>query len=213
MIPVFIIARDRLTYLRQSVASLSTQLDAQIYVVDHGTTNPEMIDWLRHDCPFSVIWRGNRRVHDFWTDPCNLRDDVRYAVTDSDIDFTGTPDDLISSCNLALDAFPHVVKAGPALRLDDLPPTKLGQRAREWEQQFWSKLLTTNVYEAPIDTTFAVYRPLRELREFALGPAARIAGVYAVRHMPWYETGPISDELRYYRDHMREGASHWPPED
>jgi hypothetical protein len=212
--PVFIIARDRLTYLRRTVASLSHVRDTQLYIVDHGTTDPEAIDWMRYDCPFSVFWRGDQRVHDFWSwgGLVNLGWDRPYAVTDPDIDFTDVPEDLIATCHLALTAFPHIVKAGPALRLDDVPDTDLGKRVKNWEVQFWDREIAPRVYEAPIDTTFAVYRPVREQREFLLGPGARIAGVYQVRHMPWYETGPASDELRHYREHAREGSSHWPPE-
>lgn len=214
MTPVFVIARDRLSYIRRAVASLSLQRDITIYIVDHGTTDQETIDWLRYDCPFSVFWRGDMRPHDLWSweGLRNLVGSREYAVTDPDIDFTGIPEDLVATCKLALTAFPHVLKAGPALRLDDLPPSDLARRVKNWEIQFWDRSLTTNIYEAPIDTTFAVYRPLREQPTFQLGPGARVAGAYQVRHMPWYETGPITDELRYYRDHMREGASHWVPE-
>lgn len=215
MIPVFVIARDRLSYLKRTIASLSQQRDAHIYVVDHGTTDPETIDWLRHDCPFTVFWHGDRRVHDFWSWDSlrNLVGTHEYAVTDPDIDFTGVPEDLIAICQLALIAFPHIMKAGPALRLDDLPNTDLAKRVKNWEIQFWDRNITSMAYEAPIDTTFAVYRPLWQQPVFQLGPGIRIVGPYQVRHMPWYETGPADEELRYYREHAREGASHWPPED
>lgn len=215
MIPVFVIARDRPSYLRRTVASLSQLSGINIYVVDHGTTDPETIDWLRHDCPFSVFWRGNRYVHDFWKwdGLRNMAWNTQYAVTDPDIDFSDCREDLVEACSIALSAFPHVVKAGPALRLDDLPDSGLARRVRSWEMQFWQRELTTHVYEAPIDTTFAVYRPLREWNEFQLGPGARLGGVYQVRHMPWYQTGPLSHELRHYRDNMLEGASHWVPEE
>jgi hypothetical protein len=213
VIPVFVVARDRPTYLRRTLAAMTHLLDAQVFIVDHGTTDPAGIQWLRDDCPFTVMWRGDKYVHDLWSSE-NFRaiaGNQPFAVTDPDVDLSDCPDDLIQTCLLALEAFPHVVKAGPALRLDDLPDTVLASRVTEWESQFWDRRLADDVYEAPIDTTFAVYRPLTKVPEFQLGPSARLGGKYTARHMPWYET-EITDELRHYREHMLTGASHWPPE-
>lgn len=218
MTPVFIVARDRLSHLRRTIASLSRLRDVDIHIVDHGTTHAETLEWLAFDCPWTVHYAGNRRVHDLWTDEDNFAfrriagDRQPYVVTDPDVDLSRCPENLIELCLDVLSRYPGLSKVGPGLALDDLPDTPLAAKARAWETQFWQSQLEPNLYDAPIDTTFAVYQPLRRRPNWSLSPAARLGYPNVARHLPWYEL-LLNDELRYYRDHAREGSSHWNIED
>lgn len=106
---------------------------------------------------------------------------------------------------------PSVVKVGLGLRIDDLPG--YGRvpfpDVRAWEGAFWTNRADPGAWHAPVDTTLALYPPLSRQREFRLGPAIRLDAPYLLRHLPWYETGPESEELAYYREHALPGATHW----
>ena len=58
---------------------------------------------------------------------------------------------------------------------------------KEWEEQFWRMKLyheKLEVYQAPLDTTFAVYRKSNLLEDFFDG--VRVAGDFSAIHLPWY---------------------------
>lgn len=211
--PIIIVTRDRLSYLQRTITSLSHLTDVEVHIFDHGTTEPAAREWLMHVQPHRVVRRGDAYVHSLWDEPEfeRLVGDRHFVVTDPDLDLSECPSDVVQRSVATLTHRPHLVKVGPGLRVDDLPNTTLARRVREWESQFWRNEIAFGLYEAPIDTTFAVYRPLTERRDFALGPAGRWGYVSLARHLPWYEVAPLSDELRYYRDHALPGASHWLP--
>ena len=57
--------------------------------------------------------------------------------------------------------YPAKEKAGVALKIDDLPDHySHKQEAINNEKIFWEKQLEKDVYDAPVDTTLALYRPL-----------------------------------------------------
>ena len=74
-----------------------------------------------------------------------------------------------------------------------------GLTIEEWEKQYWNKKhddLPTDlrlqlqgwgadVYNAPVDTTFAVYLRDAPRKDFMEG--VRVSGVFSCRHIPWYE--------------------------
>jgi hypothetical protein len=63
------------------------------------------------------------------------------------------------------------------------------------------------VYDALIDTTFALYRPFAQ--GGADGPAIRTGGKYVAKHLPWYENSSnLSPETEYYLK-TSSSASSW----
>jgi hypothetical protein len=105
--------------------------------------------------------------------------------------------------------FSEYKKVGFGLRIDDLPdhyPLKSSVVA--WESQFWSHPLGENIYEAGIDTTFAVYKPFTY--SYMLHPSIRTGEPYVARHLPWY-TDPANqtDEDIYYRYRADANVNSW----
>jgi hypothetical protein len=129
-----------------------------------------------------------------------------YATTDSDLDLTGVPSDLLTQCSGWLRNHPKLVKAGCALRLGDLPDTPQGRLARESEAKHWANrafewVERRDVYSADIDTTLAVYR-LNPPWDGSYGPSVRLAGAYQARHLPWYQTDANRPpDHQWYLDH------------
>jgi hypothetical protein len=115
----------------------------------------------------------------------------------------------------ALDRYPGIRKSGPGLKIDDLPHHyKHRTRVLEWEEPFWRHPLGPGLFLAPIDTTFAAYRPSVDSHEI-FAPAARTDAPYLARHLAWYSdlSCPTDEEL-FYRERARRGngGSHWTQE-
>lgn len=211
--PCIVITRDRVSYTRRCLTSLSrfsTELD--IHIVDHGTTWEEAMPLLEGGA-YPVHFRGDQTPRSLWEWPGlqQIVGDQCYLVTDPDVILDpACPDDWLDVMNCVLDRNQDLVKVGLGLRIDDLPPTPLAAKVREWEIHFQQHRLDSLVWawRAPVDTTLALYRPLRERSEFALAPAARLDAPYLLRHLPWY--GVLDQgENDYYRAHALPGTSHW----
>lgn len=206
----FIITRDRVSYAKRCLASLARFPELEPIIVDHRSTYPPMREWLIEQIKHKpVVLRGDHGPRDLWMILPTLVDpDERFIVTDCDIALPEAPyPDAIWKLGKVLDGAPRIIKAGLALRIDDLPDNELTRRVIRWESQFW-RMPSGEYYEAPIDTTFAMYRSLSEVATFELGPAYRLAGPYSARHLPWYEIEE-DEELRYYREHALLGTTNW----
>jgi len=221
------ICRDRLSYAQRCLGALrAAGLD--VVLVDHGSTYPPMVDWLRD---LGARWAGSDALHvsgwpnqhprDLWT-PGNIIShmltdaDERFIVTDCDVvPDPDCPADWVERLGALLDQQPAARKAGLGLRTDDLPAHfERAAMVREWERQFQhrddggrlhaSAGLGTAVW-ADIDTTLAMYR---RYEPFALGPALRMRAPYVARHLQWYEdTANPTVEQMYYRE--RAAYGHW----
>jgi hypothetical protein len=106
-----------------------------------------------------------------------------------------------------LAAFPDRTKVGFGLKIDDLPDHyQFKQKVIIWESQFWEKKLAPKVYDAAVDTTFALYRPGAK---YDLS-AVRTGFPYVARHHPWYEdSAHPSEDQAYYLKHARPGINNW----
>jgi hypothetical protein len=204
-----VITRDRVSYTRACVASLE-QHGLDIHLVDHGSTWPSMLDYL-NETPYPVHYLDERPPRALW-DWDGLRDVVGsfpYLVTDPDVVID--PDCPADWLQVAADELAPggVAKVGLGLRVDDLPDTALTLAVREWEAPFSLALTASGrAYRAPVDTTLALHPPLYLQPKFRLGPAARLAPPYLIRHLPWY--GDLDpDETAHYRGRAIPGSSHW----
>lgn len=212
MTPLVIITRDRVSLTRLCVASFERYTDLDIHLVDHGSTYPLMVEYLRkslypvHRCgskPPRALWE--------WEGLNKIVGNQPYLVTDPDVVLDPEcPEDWLDVMfDVAVDN-PHLAKVGLGIRIDDLPATPLAQSVRVWEQAFWqSQELTRHAaWRAPVDTTLALYPSLDAQPGFQLVPAVRLDAPYLIRHLPWYrDLNP--DETEYYRSLLIPGSSHW----
>ena len=94
---------------------------------------------------------------------------------------------------------PFALKVGPSLSIDDIPDhiANKAEVIRD-EQKFWEQR-DGDKYRAPIDTTFALYRPLSGLNRSRAAEAYSLAQPYSLRHLPLYEDSacPTEEELFY----------------
>lgn len=202
-----VITRDRVSYTRLCIASLEQHPDLDIHLVDHGSTWGPMLDYL-DGSPHPVWRRGDHPPRSLWEwDRLgDLVRDQRYVVTDPDV-VLDCPTDWLERLNAELDCG-GMVKVGLGLRIDDLPKTRTAHKVRAWEIPFWMSRRPSGAWNAPVDTTLALYPPLTAQPGFHLVPAARLDKPYLIRHLPWYgDLDPA--ETEHYRQRIIPGSSHW----
>lgn len=210
--PCIVITRDRVSYTRLCIASLerfTDQLD--IFIVDHGSTWPAMIEYL--DASPHPTWRlGGRSPHALWAWEGfhSIVGMNPYLVTDPDVVFDDAcPGDWLERLVAELRDMSDAVKVGLGLRIDDLPEVELSEKVYAWESMFWmQRTWSKRSWAAPVDTTLALYRSLGLVPDFRITPAARLDVPYVLRHLPWY--GELdADEAEHYRTRIVPGSSHW----
>jgi hypothetical protein len=195
----------------------------RVVLVDNGSTSPEMRAWLAGLGGEATVVRLAENLG-----PKNSIFDARdlallprhFCVTDPDLMFNAALPDGFLGDLAALAERHRVGKAGFALDISD-PEAMRDERFRigdrdwaiwEWEAQFWERPFGQTVdgdpvYDAPIDTTFALYDKNHfDPNDFLR--AVRVAGRFTARHLPWYRDIGLPDaEEAFYR---RTGAfSHY----
>lgn len=197
----------------------------EVHLIDNGSTYPPLVRWLdsfQFDSRLTVHRWENvgpraacRLVHQLrerWTS----EGVQHYATTDSDIDLDGVPSDALDVFRGILSVNRLYVKAGCALRINDLPKTDIGLLAKSHEERFWKidwpqekmwRVKHLPCFEADIDTTFALYR-LNPPWNGSYGPSVRVAGKYQARHLPWYHTRDNRPaDYRWYMEHCDAGQT------
>jgi len=125
-----------------------------------------------------------------------------YIVTDPDLDLTGIPYDFLKVLEQGLIRYPQYDKCGFSLEINDLPPTDFCPAG--YEKQFWQRPLDDMYFDAPIDTTFALYKvPYHSFK------ALRTNRPYTSRHMPWYyfDFEDMPEDEQYYFQTTKESHS------
>ena len=209
-IPIIINSRDRLEPMRQLIDWLYSVNMKNIWICDNASTYPPLLEFLSGLT--NVVHLNQNLGHRApWLSGLvpRLGRNSQFIVTDPDVvPDQNCPSDAVAHFCTLLKRYPHVDKVGFGLRIDDLP-SHYAHRSRviAWESQFWEDELEPGVFRAPVDTTFALYRP-------GLGhsnnKALRTGLPYVARHTPWYvNSDHLSDEQRWYVDHADKAVSNW----
>ena len=215
-VPVVINSFNRSRPLQRLVDWLLRAEHARIVVVDNASSYPPLLRYLaelegrgrvtvvRLDANLGhlAVWRGGLLER--------LRIDSEYVYTDPDVvPAESCPLDLVGRLQAILADNPDLAVAGVGMRLDDLPDA-YGHKALvlAWERQFWRAPAAPGLFHAPIDTTFALYRPGSG---HALGsPAVRTGWPYLAAHEGWYlDHAAPSEEDLFYRATASPGTTHW----
>ena len=200
-IPVIINNFNRLDCLRELVGWLEKVGMKNIYILDNASTYPPLLDYYK-TCPHEIIYLNqNVGYMALWqTEVFERFKNDFYIYTDPDIVPTEEcPTDFIGFFLDVLAKRADVKKVGFGLKIDDLPAHS--QRMAELiaiEGKYWEKQVAPNVYDAPIDTTFALYRPGAQGDHRA--KALRTGPPYTARHLPWYfDPNDLPEEEVFYK--------------
>ena len=211
-IPIVINNYNRLEYLEKLINSLKSRGYNNIHILDNDSTYPPLLDFYKNtdvnviylvkNWGFRAIWDSGI-VKEFW--------DSYYVYTDSDMELTqDCPDDFMEFFLRVLKKYSNCFKVGFGLKIDDLPDCFRNKKlVVEHESQFWESKLEQGLYKAPIDTTFALYRPYTGTSANANKMNIRTADPYIIRHLPWYiNSDRLSEEEIYYVNSISK-STHW----
>lgn len=196
--PILINCRDRVADLKNLVDWLKRAGHQRIILLDNCSSYMPLLDYYQ-TCGCEVRWLGNNLGSRApWI--AGIVPNEPWVYTDPDImPIERCPVDAVSYFGELLERHPTVAKVGFGLYMDDLP---LNFRYREWEEgpSIRGPFMEAGARRSLIDTTFALYRAgVPEFRYEAI----RTEFPYQARHRcpSWYG-GPVSEEERYYLDHV-----------
>jgi hypothetical protein len=208
LIPIIINCRDRVTDLSALVDWLELAGHQRIVLLDNDSTWEPLLDYYART-PHEVVRIGANLGHLALWESGRVPDEW-FVYTDPDIIPAETcPPDLVMHLYAAMLGWTGRVKAGPGLKIDDIPAHNLTWDVSDAaERGYWApeREVAMGLFDAAIDTSFALYRPNSR---FALAPALRCGKPYVARHMSWYaDTLNPTEEERYYIAHAS-GSSTW----
>jgi hypothetical protein len=179
--------------------------------VDNHSDYPPLLEYYYH-CPYDVYRLKENRGHKVIAS-LNLKKTFKitgsYIATDPDLDLSGVPDDFLDVLKHGLKKYPDFRKCGFSLEINDLPDTKEGNFIRNSvEPSYWQKPLNNLYFDAPVDTTFALYRR-EDYGHSLVGKSIRTNRPYTVKHIPWYYTdiNLLSEDEQYYYKTANSSAS------
>ena len=219
-VPVLIPCFNNPSYAGAMLAQLQAIGFTDITFVDNASSSPAMHDWLDQTARRGIKVERlteNLGPHDSVFTPARLKNLPRwFCVTDPDLAFNpALPKDFLQ---IMADAITRhgIPKAGFALDIanrEGLRQSKFDiggtdYQIWEWEKQFWNTPLDLTasddtVFEALVDTTFALYDSTKLRKKFSM-TALRIGGRFTAKHLPWLaEPSMHDDEASLYRDSQK----------
>ncbi len=209
--PVIITVRDRLSCLKQLLSWLEGMGQNEIWLCDNASTFPPLVEFLKttkHNVVYNNFNLGHRAPWLSGLVP-KLGKEKYFIISDPDVvPDKNTPSDVFKLFEHVLHTNPKVDKVGFSLQINDLPDHFIHKSdVITWETQFWQNIYYPGYYTAPIDTTFAMYRPGSGHQN---GNSLRSAPPYTARHLPWYQdSANLSEEDAYYIEHSDHLITNW----
>lgn len=210
-IPCFLIARDRLTCLKNMVDYLNAIPEMEIIIIDNESTYQPLLDW--YDTKPCIIERLVSNYGNFvlFNSPTVIEGHIKpnfqekygligrqYILSDCDLDLSGVPKDFLSVLQEGLRRYTWAIKCGLSLEINNLPSTEIAAEAIGWEGSNWTNALDDSYYKAAVDTTFALLTGVGEQNDFAR--CLRTARPYTASHLTWTysaDNPPPEDEIYY----------------
>lgn len=219
MIPIYLLSYNRLTTLAGMVDYFRSVEGIQIVVVDNASTYPPLVDWLNSVDVEVIRLAENLGYRGVWREKLiPLGDEHRsrygsewYVVSDPDLDLTRCPPDLVQFLISGYKSHSGFLKVGLSLEIDDIPdhyPHKAD--VLKWESHYWKRRVSEGFFQAPIDTTFAVYHCDTTYNEDQWkAPSLRSDRPYTAKHVPWYlDIADLDEEEKYFLASLQR-TTHW----
>lgn len=203
-IPIIINNYNRKETLVRLIDALGKRGYTNIYIIDNLSTYPPLLAYYL-ECPYKVfrlernlgfkaLWKSELR-HLFCKD--------YYIYTDSDVVLCDDcPDDVVYYLLQMMKKYKYALKIGLSLRIDNLPDCYCKKKeVIAWESKYFENKNEDRLYRAPVDTTFAIYRPGSGLNRSRYAEVYRTAFPYQLEHLPWYsDSEKLTEEERFYQN-------------
>ena len=212
-VPIIINNFNRLSDLKRLIDSLVSRGYENIHILDNDSSYPPLLEYY-DNCPFDVIRLGkNHGFQAIWQSGVYERfKDSYYVYTDSDMEIDECcPDDFMAHFIGVFKRHPLCHKVGFGLRIDNLPDCYAHkEEVIRHESEFWEKEVESGVYDAVIDTTFALYRPYTKGASSPYKFMCRTGHPYLINHLPWHlDLSNLDEEEAYYANHIAKSSTHW----
>jgi len=215
-VPAYIINRDLIIWPKAQADHMSKVPEIEVVIVDNGSTYPPLLEWYE-ECPYRVVRMENVGAYVMedrellpWCKNALHPEATEYIITDADLSIDDVPLDFLAQLRYGMELRPDVHKVGLNLEVNDLPEDHPNYHmAHAWQDGMWlPELLHDGFYDAPVDTTFALYRTDR--KGGGTMPAIRSDRPYVARHMPWYYTPATlpPDYVYYWKNAIRRYANY-----
>jgi len=227
-IPVIVISYNNGVYVHNICEQLNS-LNIKPIIIDNNSNDNKTLKTLKNLSETGnafVTYSDYNFGHEvgFIEPVYELLPDV-FAYTDPDLQLNDMlPKNFLNLLAGLTDQY-STYKAGFALSLDIEMPLKETKfhslhykpvffeknlSIREFESKYWTFKLDNNefeIYAAPIDTTFAVYRKKNYMGDFH--HAIRVAGNFSAIHLPWFDNIDLlnnNDKTAYLKNNK---SSNW----
>lgn len=210
--PTFLICRDRVSCTAELVRWLEAAGQQQIYLVDNDSSYEPLLEYYE-STPHTVIRMGGNTGHTgIWLHGIvdKYAANQYFIVSDPDtIPIEQCPLDAVDYFRSILDKYEDRTKVGFGMYIEDLPDHyKFKQDVIKFESEYlrWGAP-EPGLNFAPIDTTFALYRPGATQD---ISYSCRTQYPYVVRHLPWYiDSNNPGEEEEYYIQHAHPRVNSW----
>lgn len=209
-VPIIINNRNRFTFLKLMINQLQSFGYKHIYILDNDSSYPPLLEYYKTVNAKVIFLKQNVGYKALWeTEVFDQFKNKYYVYSDPDILLQkDCPRDFVYQLYVLLKKYSGKEKVGVALKIDDLPDYYANkQEAIKNESIYWNKPLEKDVYDAMVDTTLALYKPL------AFGnaeecDAIRVGGKLAAQHLTWYlDSNNLSEEELYYKGSIKQNTS------
>lgn len=208
LIPILIINFNQFTLLKKQIDFYITKGIENIVIIDNQSTYPPLLEYYNSIKNLVTIeYMDQNYGHMVMYKSSYLQDKYGkgfFVMTDADVvPNKKLPENFMKILLQNLIKYKYsIVKIGFALNLENIPSHyALRAEVLEWEKKFWEKLVTTDLYFAEIDTTFAMYKPyhFENFRNSSVQNAIRIAGDFTAEHGGWYiDSAKMTAEQKFY---------------
>lgn len=161
-----------------------------IIIIDNASTLPDLLSYYDEISSSPNVQmirlKKNEGINQILKVSMALGQFNNYIVSDADlIPYEHTPADIIDKMEEILNTYPNINHVGASLEINDLPNHyPLKHKVIDWEKKYWNEKLTPELFIAPVDTTFSMYR--KSSLVTALAPSLRLNRPYTFRHVDWY---------------------------
>jgi hypothetical protein len=206
--PIIINNFNRLDSLRQLIWSLEKRGYTNLYIIDNHSSYLPLLDYYRK-CPYTVFHLDeNIGMNALWkTGIYNRFKRDFFVYTDSDVvPIEECPENFLLLFHETLKKHKLARKVGFSLKIDDIPDCySFREEVIDNEKHFFKHKQDEFLFWAPIDTTFALYRPYGKRKHAYFNiEMYRCAFPYMARHIPWYiDSNNPDEENRYYIENAK----------
>ncbi len=212
-LPIIINNFNRLTTLKLLIDWLTKYGYKNIVILDNQSTYQPLLDFYQMTDVKVIRLKENFGHLAFWKSGLYHKYKWKFFVyTDSDVlPIVECPKDFLNTFYQTLVNDLNLKKVGFSIKIDDLPDHfSFKEKVVEYEKKYWEKTYHDLAFDAPIDTTFALYKPFTSLKfgEIYTQKAIRMAPPYSVRHLPWYNnSNQLNEEEAYYSQNSNSSSS------